>query len=100
MDTLKKLHENISALVDGELADSELELALAALDSAEGRAAWQAYHLIGDALRAQPSAAGLDDGFALRLAARLASEAPLRASAKARGAEADGALPDAAVTLS
>ena len=39
MDTLKRLHENISALVDGELADSELELALAALDSAEGRAA-------------------------------------------------------------
>jgi len=100
MDTLKRLHENISALVDGELADSELELALAALDSAEGRAAWQAYHLIGDSLRGQPSAAGLDDGFALRLAARLAAEAPLRAAAQARGAEADGALPDAAVTLS
>lgn len=99
MDTLKRLHENISALVDGQLADSELELALAALDSAEGRAAWQAYHLIGDVLRAQPSAAGFDDGFALRLAARLAAEAAPRAPAKPRGAEADGALPDAAVTL-
>jgi len=99
MDTLKRLHENISALADGELADSELELALAALDSAEGRAAWQAYHLIGDTLRAQPPAAGLDDGCALRLAARLAAEAPLRAVAKARSPESDRALPDAAVTL-
>ena len=99
MDALKRRHENISALVDGELADSELELALAALDSAEGRAAWQAYHLIGDTLRNQPSAARLDDGFALRLAARLASEPPLRAAARAYAAESDGALPDAAITL-
>lgn len=100
MDTLKRLHENISALVDGELADSELELALAALDSAEGRAAWQVYHLIGDSLRAESPAVGLNDGFALRLAARLASESPLRTAAvKARAAEPDTALPNTAATL-
>lgn len=78
MDTLKRLHEKISALVDGELPDSELELAMAALATPAGRAAWRAYHLIGDALRAQPYGAGLDDGVAQRLALRLAAEAPLR----------------------
>lgn len=76
MDTLKRLHENISALADGELADSERELAFAALDSEEGRAAWRAYHLIGDALRAQ-GAAELSPARAAALAARLAEEPAL-----------------------
>lgn len=74
MDTHKRLHENISALADGELAQSEQELAFAALQTAEGRAAWQAYHLVGDVLR--DSAQGvLSAGFNAALAARLASEA-------------------------
>lgn len=76
MDTLKRLHENISALADGELADSERELAFAALDSEEGRAAWRAYHLIGDALRAQGEA-DLSAATAASLAARLAEEPAL-----------------------
>lgn len=73
MDTLKRLHENISALADGELADSERELAFAALDSVEGRAAWRAYHLIGDVLRAGPHAA-LSPQSSAALAERLAAE--------------------------
>ncbi|OEZ55885.1 sigma-E factor negative regulatory protein [Duganella sp. HH105] len=73
MDTQKRLHENISALADGELADSERELALAALDTAEGQAAWRAYHLAGDVLRDQAGGA-LSDGFGASLAARLAAE--------------------------
>jgi sigma-E factor negative regulatory protein RseA len=76
MDTLKRLHENISALADGELADSERELAFAALDSVEGRAAWRAYHLIGDVLRAQPDGA-LSPQSTAALAERLAAEPAL-----------------------
>ena len=74
MDTQKRLHENISALADGELPDSERELAFAALDTAEGQAAWRAYHLIGDVLRSTPGGE-LSNGFSGALAARLATEA-------------------------
>lgn len=75
MDTDKKLREHISALADGALPDSERELALAALDTNAGRAAWRAYHLTGDMLRSTPGGE-LSDGFSTRLAARLAAEAP------------------------
>ena len=76
MDTLKRLHENISALADGELADSERELAFAALATPEGRAAWHAYHLIGDVLRAQADGE-LSPAAAASLAQRLAGEPAL-----------------------
>ncbi|MES2114190.1 MAG: sigma-E factor negative regulatory protein [Pseudomonadota bacterium] len=95
MDTSKRLHENISALADGELPDSERELALAALASDDGRAAWRAYHVIGDALRAGADGA-LSDGFADRLAQRLAAEPPLAvppAGAPAAASEGDGDAP-------
>ena len=81
MDTLKRLHENISALADGELADSERELAFAALDSAAGRAAWHAYHLTGGVLRAGADAVVLSEGFSSRLAARIAAEPALAPAA-------------------
>lgn len=73
MDTQNTLHENISALADGELPQSEQELAFAALGTAEGQAAWRAYHLTGDVLRDSAQGA-LSDGFQARLAARLARE--------------------------
>jgi sigma-E factor negative regulatory protein RseA len=73
MDTQKRLHEHISALADGELPDSERELALAALGTPEGRAAWRAYHLTRDVLRSTPGGE-LSDGFSARLAAALAAE--------------------------
>lgn len=73
MDTQKKIREHISALSDGELAASDLELAFAALRAADGQQAWGTYHRIGDALRAQ-AAPDLSDGFSERLAARLAAE--------------------------
>ena len=75
MDTQKRLHENISALADGELPDSERELAFAALGTVEGQAAWRAYHLAGDVLRGAPSGE-LSDGFGAALAERLADEPP------------------------
>jgi len=89
MDTQKRLHENISALADGELPDSERELAFAALDTADGQATWRAYHLTGDVLRSAPEGA-LSDGFGAALAARLAAE-PAYAKATPAGAGADDA---------
>jgi sigma-E factor negative regulatory protein RseA len=77
MDTDKKNRELISALMDGALPDGDLELALAALGSPAGEEAWAVYHRIGDLLRAVPRPASpLSAGFAGRLAARLADEAP------------------------
>jgi sigma-E factor negative regulatory protein RseA len=73
MDTHKKIREHISALSDGELAASDLELAFAALRAADGQQAWNTYHRIGDELRAQATP-DLSEGFSERLAARLAAE--------------------------
>jgi sigma-E factor negative regulatory protein RseA len=73
MDTNKKIREHISALSDGELPASDIELAFAALHGEDGRHAWEVYHRIGDVLRAQASP-DLSPEFASRLAARLAAE--------------------------
>jgi sigma-E factor negative regulatory protein RseA len=73
MDTNKKIREHISALKDGELSESDLELAFAALHSEDGRQAWEVYHRIGDVMRAEASA-DLSLGFTARLAARLDAE--------------------------
>jgi sigma-E factor negative regulatory protein RseA len=73
MDTNKKNRERISALSDDALPKDDHELACAALRTADGMAAWEVYHLIGDVLRTG-EAADLSPGFAARLSARLASE--------------------------
>ncbi|MDZ5635704.1 sigma-E factor negative regulatory protein [Janthinobacterium sp. GMG1] len=75
MDTHTRLHETISALADGELAASELELAFAALDTPSGRQAWDAYRHIGDVLRSEQYDHALSAQFDARLASRLAAEA-------------------------
>ncbi|MYM26607.1 transcriptional regulator [Duganella sp. FT135W] len=85
MDTQKRLHEHISALADGELSDSERELAFAALDTPEGQAAWCAYHLIGDVLRSTPGGAP-SDGFEARLAAALDAESGFHSLPKEQAA--------------
>ena len=71
MDTNETLRAHISALVDGELPQADAELAFAALQERDGKAAWDRYHLIRDTLRATPAPV-LSPGFAARLAARLA----------------------------
>ncbi|WP_377704258.1 sigma-E factor negative regulatory protein [Pseudoduganella sp. UC29_71] len=97
MDTLKRLHEHISAMVDGELSDHEAGLAVAALTEPEGQAAWRAYHLIGDVLRSDASGAELGEGFSARLAARLDVEvAPGSGRAAPAQAAAVAAAPAAA----
>ena len=73
MDTNKKNRERISALSDDALPKDDHELACAALRTADGIAAWEVYHLIGDVLRTGESA-DLSPGFAARLSSRLAQE--------------------------
>jgi sigma-E factor negative regulatory protein RseA len=85
MDTNETLRAHISALVDGELPQADAELALAALQEKDGKAAWDRYHLIRDTLRATPAPV-LSPGFAERLAARLAAEQGASASEVGDGA--------------
>jgi sigma-E factor negative regulatory protein RseA len=106
MSTQKQLLEYISALADGELAPSEIELAFAALDTPEGRATWDAYHQIGHTLRSDFCGFELSDGFAANLAARLASEVAGRHTAAARkgvrrtaGADSEATAPDVVTSL-
>lgn len=91
MDAHKKNREFISALSDGELPDSDQELAFAALDSPDGRQAWERYHRIGDVLRAEATP-DLSPGFSERLAARLAAE-PLPGKRSVATGEAEDAAP-------
>ena len=71
--------ELISALADGQLVGEDFALALSVCDvDAEARGRWEAYHLIGDVLRAPgPIAPARDAGFVRRLNARLAHEPAL-----------------------
>lgn len=101
MDTHKKIREHISALSDGELPAADLELAFAALQSADGQHAWDTYFRIGDELRAQATP-GLSEGFTARLAERLAAEpahtrrvATTGAAVPARAADSAAAEPSA-----
>lgn len=95
MDISKTIREQISAFSDHELSPSILPVD--ALRSAEGEHAWHAYHRIGDVIRDQ-GAPHLSDGFAGKLAARLAAEpAPatrtVRVSGEALGRRAPLATP-------
>lgn len=92
MDTNKKNREHISALIDDGIRDTDQELALAALDTPDGRQAWDLYHHIGDILRAEATP-DLSPGFAAKLAERLAAEAaPGRRPAAAQEAPDPSAI--------
>lgn len=70
----------ISALVDGQLRDTEFAQAMALLErSDEARRRWHSYHVVGDAMRTgQASVSSHDSDFVVRLRARLQQEsAPL-----------------------
>lgn len=70
--------EQISALLDGELAPAQGEAVLASIDADGARESWHLYHLIGDVLRAPDLAACAGDAaFVARLRAQLpAQDAP------------------------
>jgi sigma-E factor negative regulatory protein RseA len=71
MSTKEKTQEQISAFADGELAEGQVDVVLAALRRADGRADWDIYHQIGDVLRSDDMDIKLSSGFAARMAARL-----------------------------
>jgi len=93
MDTQKKILEHISALSDGELAASDLELAFAALRVPDGEQAWSTYHRIGDVLRAQASP-DLSGEFNLRLSASLAAEPAYKLRAEPAPPQAGAGMVD------
>ena len=95
MDT--QLHENISALADGELAASEIELTFAALGSTDGQAAWDVYHRIGHTLRSDSCGSELSGEFRARLAQRLALE-PQQGQVRKPADSPDSAAVSAAVS--
>lgn len=86
------MKEQISALWDGELDENHTSAPLDALkQSAELRATWQAYGIIGDTLRGEPVlSSGFQDAFMQRLEAEptvLAPAAQGEARRRSRGME-------------
>jgi sigma-E factor negative regulatory protein RseA len=63
--------EEISRLMDGELEQTQLDVAYAQAKRTDGMANWVCYHVIGDALRGTGNVA---PGFSRRFTARLAAE--------------------------
>lgn len=83
--------EQISVLMDGELAPHEANAVLDLAKSEAGMASWTAYQLIGDALRSEElTHAGSTDAFLSRFSARLDSEPHVLVPAVAKAEPADG----------
>ena len=82
MNTKEVAQEQISALADGELEGSQVDLAFAALRDQERQADWVIYHQIGEVLRSDDMAVRLSPGFSARMSALLEQEpaivAPMR----------------------
>lgn len=81
MKTNEISREQISALIDGELSGSQIDIALAALRQSDVGAEWDIYHQIGDVLRSDDMAISLSPGFAARFAERLEAEPTIIAPA-------------------
>jgi sigma-E factor negative regulatory protein RseA len=97
METKNMTQEQISALLDSELSDAHIEVALAALRHSEGRATWDVYHQIGDVLRSDDMAQAPSKDFMARMMARLDEEPPILAPPVSRQteqqlAQANGAM--------
>lgn len=75
-DSLIEKEALVSALVDGQLRDTEFAQAMALLEnSSEARQNWRAYHVVGDAMRTgQADVRPHDAEFLVRLRARLQQE--------------------------
>jgi sigma-E factor negative regulatory protein RseA len=95
MDTKNTMQENISAFADGEGEEGQIEAVLAALRTPEGKAAWEDYHRIGDALRSDDMAFALSDDFTSKLMARLDDEPAIVAAPRRSAAEAVMSAPAA-----
>ena len=97
MNTQNMTQEQISAFVDNESSEGHVETTLAALHQNEGRATWNLYHQIGDALRSDDLNTKLSADFNARLFARLQAEptiiAPVLKSAAKQNAVVRYAMP-------
>jgi len=81
-------NELMSCLMDGELGPAERGRGLDRLCSDErARSDWALWHAVGDALRSPEVAALHSEGFAARLAGRIAAE-PAIVAPRAQGADA------------
>ncbi|MQR01697.1 sigma-E factor negative regulatory protein [Glaciimonas soli] len=80
MNTKEISQEQISALADGELSNTYVDSALAALRQTENRLSWDVYHQIGDVLRSDDMAFNLSTDFTSKLMARLESESAIIAA--------------------
>jgi len=69
--------ERISAFVDGELDEGELDILLKALYKNDNYSDWEIYHQIGDALRSDELAINLSSGFSERMREKLANESSI-----------------------
>jgi len=79
--------EQISVLMDGELAPHEFDAVLGLAKSDSGMASWTAFQMIGDTLRSEElSHAGSTTDFLSRFSARLESEPHVLVPAVAQGA--------------
>jgi sigma-E factor negative regulatory protein RseA len=74
MNTKELSKEQISAFADGELSGAQADVVLAALRTEQGLAAWNAYHLIGDAVRSDEMAIEMSPEFFSKFSARLDAE--------------------------
>lgn len=81
MNTQNMTREQISAFVDNESNEGHVETAMATLHQDAGRAAWNLYHQIGDALRSDDLNTKLSTDFNARLFARLDAEPTIMAPA-------------------
>lgn len=81
MNSKTSMQARISAFVDGELPESEIDAVLKDLQTPEGRAAWDTYHRIGDLARSQDMAVPISCNFAARMAERLEAEPTILAPA-------------------
>ena len=66
--------EKISALLDGEMDDAQIDAALASLLTDEGKKAWAEYHHVGDVLRSEDLAIPMSRDFSASFSARFAAE--------------------------
>jgi sigma-E factor negative regulatory protein RseA len=83
METKELSKEQISAFADGELSDAQADVVLASLRTEQGMAAWNAYHLIGDAARSDEMSVAMSPDFFSKFSARLDAEPTIIAPAQA-----------------
>ena len=68
------MHEQLSALADGQLQDEAFARAMELAGTSDGLATWQIYHLVGDVMRSSELARPADMTFLSELRVKLAAE--------------------------